>query len=152
MVYQATRRKKCVETLELIREDGKREKTIEVEMAAGKLAKDLSREYVNLVRAQRKVQDMQALEDQGAGSLVDAYEQLGAAVITMMETVFGKEDTQAIMDFYENDYVEIVQQIMPFIINVILPKAREIAQENRKQILSQYDRRPPKGKRRGLRQ
>ena len=152
MAYQATRRKKCVETLELIREDGKREKTIEVEMAAGKLAKDLSREYVNLVRAQRKVQDMQALEDQGAESLTDAYKQLGAAVITIMETVFGKEDTQTIMDFYENDYVEIVQQIMPFIINVILPKAREIAQENRKQILSQYDRRPPKGKRRGLRQ
>ena len=135
MAYQATRRKKCVETLELIREDGKREKTIEVEITAGKLARDLSREYVNLVRAQRKVQDMQALEDQGAGSLADAYEQLGAAVITMMETVFGKEDTQTIMDFYENDYVEIVQQIMPFIINVILPKAREIAQENRKQIL-----------------
>ena len=152
MAYQATRRKKCVETLELIREDGKREKTIEVEITAGKLARDLSREYVNLVRAQRKVQDMQALEDQGAGSLADAYEQLGAAVITMMETVFGKEDTQTIMDFYENDYVEIVQQIMSFIINVILPKAREIAQENRKQILSQYDRRPAKGKRRGLRQ
>lgn len=151
MAYQATRRKKCVETLELIREDGKREKTIEVEITAGKLAMDLSRVYVNLVRAQRKVQDMQALEDQGAGSLVDAYEQLGAAVITMMKTVFGKEDTQAIMDFYENDYIEIVQQIMPFIINVILPKAREIAQENRKQILSQYDMRPAKGKRRGLR-
>lgn len=152
MAYQATRRKKCVETLELIREDGKREKIIEVEITAGKFAKDLSREYVNLVRAQRKVQDMQALEDQEAGTLADAYEQLGAAVITMMKTVFGKEDTQTIMGFYENDYVEIVQQIMPFIINVILPKAREIAQENRKQILAQYDRRTPKGKRRGLRQ
>ena len=56
MAYQATRRKKCVETLELIREDGKREKIIEVEITAGKLAKDLSREYVNLVQTQRKLQ------------------------------------------------------------------------------------------------
>lgn len=151
MAYQATRRKKCVEALELIREDGKREKIIEVEITAGKLAKDLSREYVNLVQTQRKLQDMQALKDQDAESLVDAYEQLGAAVITIMETVFGKEDTQAIMDFYEKDYVEIIQQIMPFVINVILPKAREIAQENRKQILAQYDRRPSREKRRGLR-
>ena len=151
MAYQVTRRKKCVETLELIREDGKREKIIEVEITAGKLAKDLSREYVNLVQTQRKLQDMQALKDQDAESLVDTYEQLGSAVITIMETVFGKEDTQAIMDFYEKDYVEIIQQIMPFVINVILPKAREIAQENRKQILAQYDRRPSRKKRRGLR-
>ncbi len=152
MAYQATKSKKCVETLELIREDGKREKIIEVEITAGRLSRDLSKEYVNLIRTQGKVRDMQALKEQDAESLADAYEQLGAAVIAMMETVFGKEDTKAIMDFYENDYIEIVQNVMPFIINVVLPRAREIAQENRKQILAQYDRRTARKKSRELRQ
>ena len=152
MAKKKKKKKKCVETLELIREGGKREKIIEVEITAGRLARDLSKGYVNLMRTQGKVRDMQALKDQDAESLADAYEQLGAAVMAMMETIFGKEDTRAIMDFYENDYIEIVQKVMPFIINVVLPKAREIAQENRKQILAQYDRRIARKRSRELRQ
>lgn len=144
MAYQATKNRKCVETLELVNENGETVKVISVEITAGKLADSLSRKYVDLIRARRKISEMPEKYGNKADDMTVMYSELGQIIFDMMEAVFGKENTKEILNFYENDYIEITTQVMPFITNVILPQARRLAQENKRKILEQYNRKPEK--------
>ena len=89
--------------------------------------------------------------DKKTEKMVETYEHIGTIVLEMMEIVFGEKNTKEIMSFYENDYVEIIQQVMPFIINIILPEVRSIAQENKAKILEQYNRKNRRSVGRGMR-
>ena len=66
---------------------------------------------------------------------------LGAAVVDLFEAVFGKEDTKTILDFYENRYVEMCQEVVPFITQIVIPEVRKIAKQNKKAALAGYSRR-----------
>ena len=50
-----------------------------------------------------------------------------------------------IFDFYEDNYIDMVKEVIPFISGVVLPKMNEIAKENKKQILSGYNRKQRRG-------
>ena len=151
MAYKAIRSRKCVESLELVNENGEVEKIIQVEITTGKLADSLSRKYVELIRAQREMKQLSNDTDKKTEKMVQTYEHNGTIVLEMMEIVFGEKNTKEIMSFYENDYVEIIQQVMPFIINIILPEVRSIAQENKAKILEQYNRKNRRSVGRGMR-
>ena len=140
-----------MESLELVNENGEVEKIIQVEITTGKLADSLSRKYVELIRAQREMKQLSNDTDKKTEKMVETYEHIGTIVLEMMEIVFGEKNTKEIMSFYENDYVEIIQQVMPFIINIILPEVRSIAQENKAKILEQYNRKNRRSVGRGMR-
>lgn len=146
MAYQLTKSRKYVENLELVDEEGKVIKVIHVEIGAGKIAENLSQKYVEMLKCKRNIDQMsiKAKEQISDEETVLAYTQLGEIVVDMMKIVFGEENTKEILEFYENDYLDIVQQVVPFIVNVILPQVRAISQENRKKILQQYNRRSQK--------
>ena len=54
--------------------------------------------------------------------------------------MFGKDDTAIILDFYENRYVEMTKEVVPFITQVVVPRCIEIRNENKKGILKGYNR------------
>ena len=58
----------------------------------------------------------------------------------MFESVFGPEDTNTIVEFYEGRYVEMAKEVTPFITKFVIPRLIEIKKENQKNILSGYNR------------
>ena len=58
----------------------------------------------------------------------------------LFEAVFGKEDTELIISFYEGRYIEMTKEITPFITQCVIPRCIEIKKENQKNILSSYNR------------
>ena len=66
---------------------------------------------------------------------------LGAAVVDLFEAVFGREDAECILDFYGNRYVEMCQEVVPFITQIVIPEVRKIAKQNKKAALAGYSRR-----------
>lgn len=139
MAYQAKREKKCIEDLELINENGEVEKTIHVELDAGAVVQRLSIKYTALLRAQQEAAAISAGID-STEDVQGAYMKLGQAVTDIMVAVFGEEDAGYIVDFYSSNYVEMVKQVVPFISDVVIPKVRKIAQENKQDILNRYNR------------
>ena len=65
---------------------------------------------------------------------------LGEAVIHLMEAVFGEDNAKLILDFYGGRYLEMCREVVPFITRVVLPQVRKMAQESRKQLRKEYDR------------
>ena len=83
----------------------------------------------------KALKDVQHMEESEKG-----LEVLGSAVVDIIEAVFGKEDAKIILEFYDNRYVEMCQEVVPFITTIVIPAIREIAKENKLRVLSQYEK------------
>lgn len=138
MAYQAQRHKRVQEVLELLDDKGNVNHTIHVDLDADVMAKQLSEKHIALVKAQR---DMTAVQqDVKEGNMDKAFEAIGNTLLDLFEAVFGKEDTKIIVDFYENRYIEMCQEVLPFVIQVIIPRVRAVAQESKAKVLQGYNR------------
>lgn len=135
MSYQAGRNKSNCEILELVNTSGNVVETITVRLDADGMAEKVSQEYVNLVRVESQLRDFKHSD-----ATPDLMEEVGNAVICLYRAVFGQADTDRILNFYEGNYIEMCQNVNPFIINICLPKIRKIAQKKRKVRLNGYNR------------
>lgn len=136
MAYKAKRQDRVIEDLELCNADGTVVKTIYVELDADNMVRKLSEKHVALINALKNVQEIK-----DARTEVEKARVLGAAVVDLFEAVFGREDAECILDFYGNRYVEMCQEVVPFITQIVIPEVRKIAKQNKKAVLAGYSRR-----------
>ena len=132
MAYKAKRQDRVIEDLELCGSDGKVVKTIHVELDADNMVRKLSEKHVALINALKNVQEIKDASTEGEKA--NAVTVLGAAVVDLFEAVFGREDAECILDFYGNRYVEMCQEVVPFITQIVIPEVRKIAKQNKKAI------------------
>lgn len=52
-------------------------------------------------------------------------EEMGNAVLALFEVVFGHDQTQKIIEFYDNKAFEMLGDLSPFITDVVQPKVQE---------------------------
>lgn len=139
MAWQAKRSRTLQEDFELVDENGNVVHTIHVSLDADDMTVKISRKYTALVRAMSETTEMKR-KAESAEELENCMEKLGQAVIDMLEAVFGEEDTKTIVEFYENRYIEMSREVLPFISQVVIPRMQELAAENRKSIRQKYNR------------
>lgn len=138
MAYQAQRHKRVHEELELLDDKGNVIHTLHVDLDADAMAKQLSEKHLALVQAQRNmVATQQNVKD---GDTDKALEVIGKTLIDLFEAVFGKDNTRIIIDFYDNRYIEMCQEVLPFVIQVVIPRVRTVAQESRNKLMESYNR------------
>lgn len=69
------------------------------------------------------------------GDSAELAEQLGEVIVELYTLVFGEENTQALLAFYESDYVAMIVDIFPYIQNVVVPELSKYAKSRKKQLL-----------------
>jgi tRNA U54 and U55 pseudouridine synthase Pus10 len=138
MSYQVKKHKRLQEKLELLNYDGKIAHTLNIELDADVMATQISKKYIALVHAQKNLAlAQQNASEEGTNKVLEV---IGETVVDLFETVFGEENTKIVVDFYENRYIEMCQEVLPFVVNVIIPKVREMAQESKANMLKGYSR------------
>lgn len=137
MAYQIKRRNHYVEQLELVDESGKIVHTLNIDLDPGAVAEDLSRKYLDLVKAKEETDRLKLANSE---DLLDAYEKLGNAAIAMIEAVLGKENTKVILEFYSGRYNDLIIEVLPFLRDVVVPEVRKLAREQKKEVLQKYNR------------
>lgn len=96
---------------------------IPVSLDIGKINGDFNTRYRNLVNAECELRQIdKTVTPEHLLELQTAY---GNGVISLMELIFGIDGAKKIVDFYENDYIELLESIIPFIQETIVPKMRE---------------------------
>lgn len=132
MAFKLKRFKKT-ESLELVNEEGATEKIITVRLDKAGLAMKASKKYV-------EIQRLQAMAEKARGkeNTEELVTKLGQTVIDFFEIIFGEEDTKAILEFYEGNYIEMALEVMPFIQEKVLPTVRAIAQQKRRTAMTSY--------------
>ena len=139
MAYQAKRNKRFEEDFELVDENGVVQHTLKVSLDADDMVAKINWKYTALVRALSDVQEIKRKEASNE-QLSDAVEMLGRAEIDMFEAVFGADGTETIQQFYKDHYIKMAKEVIPFITGVVIPRLTEIKAENKKALVSQYNR------------
>ena len=142
MAYQIKRSNKVVEDLELTESDGTVVKTLHIDVDIDAITANFRAEYNDLIKAERAVKTAQRTgvsED----NFQAIYEEYGAAIIAVLKTVLGEENTLEVLEFYEDNYVEMSVEVFPFISDVIVPRIRDTVENSKRTIKTRF-----KGKRR----
>lgn len=135
MAYQAKRKKIYQEDFELVDEEGRVVHSLHVSLDPDSSAKNLSMKHLDLVHA---LDALNGADPDHAPS--EALEIIGRTVTDILQAVFGVDDAQVIIDFYECRYIEMCREVMPFVTGTVIPQVRKMAQDNRASIAAGYNR------------
>lgn len=116
-MYQV-KRNRVVEDLEL--DDNGKKLTIHVDMGVDAILQRYTQAARVLSAAQQEVR--KAPDDEAK------VEKLGEAILKLFETIFGADQTNQILDFYDGAYLEMLTDIAPFVNDVVAPKITEAQQ------------------------
>lgn len=129
MAYQIKKSDKITETLELLDSNNNAALTVHVDIEIGRIAKEYRQLQIELMEAQNMI-------SQGNEQ---AFEAFGNAVIKLFRCLFGDENTQKILEYFENDYTEMAVQCMPFISDVIQPAIEKYSRSKREIMANNYN-------------
>ncbi|MCH1984164.1 hypothetical protein MCG98_16480 [Ruminococcus sp. OA3] len=143
MAYQLKRSKKYIEELQLVDENGNVQHTLQVRLDGDELLRNINGRYLELIKAHKKYGNTVS-EKMSHEETDDAIKELGQATVNMIMTVFGPENAKLIVNFYEGRYVELTQEVTPFMIDVVVPRCQEIIKENKERAKARYNRKQRK--------
>lgn len=126
MAYQIKRKSKIKETLELVSGDTTLPVNVDI---------DIDRMGAAIADAQDVLTMAQNLIEQEPHS-TKAQEAYGSAIIALFAVVFGKENTEKILAFYDGNYEEMLIDVCPFISDVIMPKVKEASETRKTELLN----------------
>lgn len=125
MAFQIKKDNEVVEELEFLDNNNEVVKKINVKINIDKIASEYRQRKVEITEAQQKINKGEE----------DAVELFGVAIINMFKTVFGEENTVAILEYFEGKYTDMLTNCIPFIEQVIQPAIEQVVKD-KKQILA----------------
>lgn len=128
-MFELKRSEKIVEQIKL------GDEIIEVNLDAGAIQARFTKGYNELLRAQNA---LNGATSDTLDAVSDKLEQYGNAVVGVLQVIFGEENTQKILAFYENNYSEMFMQIYPFISEAIIPKISEVGKRKAEELKALY--------------
>lgn len=129
MAYQIKKSDRITENLELLDSNNNVTLTIHIDIEIGRIAKEYRQLQIELAEAQN-------MTSQGSET---AFEIFGNAVIKLFRCLFGDENTQKILEYFENDYMEMAVQCMPFISDVVQPAIEKYSRSKREIMANNYN-------------
>lgn len=126
------RKKKLVDTLELKNEDGSTFAILNIDLDVDRIMAEYNRARNDVIRAQQKIK-----ADPQNPEILNEY---GKAIVSVLDVLFGAENTKKLLEFYENKYSELLEMIFPYISNEIEPRMREIVNDKVAKMKAQFNR------------
>lgn len=126
------RKKRIQESLVLQNDDGSEFATLQVDLDIDQMMSGYNKAKNDIIRAQKSLRE----SPQDAQNL----EEYGKAIVAVLQVIFGEENTNTLLRFYENRYTEMLEMVMPYITQEIEPKMREMAAQKREALKAQFNR------------
>jgi hypothetical protein len=128
-MYELKRSKKICEQIKL------GDELIEISLDAGAIHSRFIKSYRAVEVAEDALKDVTSDNMTGTGEKLEAY---GNAVAGVLQVVFGEENTQKILSFYEGNFIEMFGEIYPLLTTVIMPKINEVTKRKSENIKALY--------------
>lgn len=139
MGYQVGRSKRIEETLDLVDSEGVVRHTIPVVLNTSEIARQYRTQYLHLIKAQQAYATLQQAQGEEKAVAVETAKQaLGDAVLGLFRLVFGEESLQQILSFYDGCYIEMLENILPFLTQVVAPAVQADAARRKQRIAQNY--------------
>ena len=135
-MYIVKRSEKITETLRLQGKSGDDVKDIDIVIDVDVIASDFVKKRDEFIAAQRRITAIQK-EGRKAG-FENAYIEYGKTLLDFLGIVFGKENVLTIADFFDDNYIEMMTQLFPFINERIVPAVKRSIGYTKKQLRKQW--------------
>lgn len=122
-MVEIRRKNKVKETFHIIDNDG-RELTVESVLDPGEALPAWNRAKNSIIRAQTAKQP--------------DFEALGQAIVDTFAVFFGEEGAAKILDFYDGNYTDMMEDVFPYIESILLPKLEAESAKQREAMIKIY--------------
>lgn len=129
MAYQIKKSGRITEDLELLGSDGTVEITLHIDINTDRIAGGFRKAEIDLLNAQRNIKK---------GESTEALENYGIAVIELFKLIFGEENANAMIEYFDGQYTDMLLQVMPFINDEIKPRIAEAVAAQKAVIANNY--------------
>lgn len=106
--------------------------SIDIDIDADAVCTAFRKKQTEVIDAERRLKEIR--KNGVETDLECAYEAYGNAVIAIFELIFGEDGTKKLLEFFEDNYIEMGIQVVPFINAVIVPKINETLRNRKAQI------------------
>ena len=130
-MVEIRRKNKVKETFHITDNDG-RELTVESILDPGEALPSWNRAKNSIIRAQTAKQP--------------DFEAMGQAIVDTFAVFFGEEGTAKILDFYEDNYFDMMEDVFPYIQAILLPKLEAESAKRREAMIEIYRSSPRRRK------
>lgn len=113
-MYTVQRKSAIKEDLEIQNAKGNVELTLHVNLFVDNVLSQYNRLRRMLGEAQYELS-----KDPTSEKTLSTY---GATIVALFELIFGAEGVQKLLDYYDNRYTELLEDIAPFVVDVIQPQ------------------------------
>lgn len=113
------------------------DETIKIDIGADAIIQSYRKRQIELIKAEQQIKECQK---QGIGeeNLDASMEVYGKALVSLFNLVFGEEGTEKILKFYEGQYVEMAEHVLPYIVEHIAPQIQVVLDEQRARLKKKY--------------
>ena len=122
-MVEIRRKNKVKETFHITDNDG-RELTVESVLDPGEALPAWNRAKNSIIRAQTAKQP--------------DFEALGQAIVDTFAVFFGEEGAAKILDFYDGNYTDMMEDVFPYIQAILLPKLEAESAKRREAMIEIY--------------
>ena len=122
-MVEIRRKNKVKETFHITDNDG-RELTVESVLDPGEALPSWNRAKNSIIRAQTAKQP--------------DFEALGQAIVDTFAVFFGEEGAAKILDFYDGNYTDMMEDVFPYIESILLPKLEAESAKRREAMIKIY--------------
>lgn len=112
-------------------------RVITTNIDAFKVMREFDARYNALAKAEKAAVSALKSKKKNADKLFEAY---GNAVFAVLDLFFGEEQRNYIIEYYENNYVEMTQFVLPFITDKLLPRIMKVLKQQRDELTKKYSR------------
>ena len=122
-MVEIRRKNKVKEAFHITDNDG-RELTVESVLDPGEALPAWNRAKNSIIRAQTAKQP--------------DFEALGQAIVDTFAVFFGEEGAAKILDFYDGNYTDMMEDVFPYIESILLPKLEAESAKRREAMIKIY--------------
>lgn len=112
-------------------------RVIKVSIDAMKIMREFGAKYDALVKAEKRAVSALNAKKKNADAIFEAY---GNAIFAVMDLFFGEQQREYIVDYYENNYVEMTQFVLPYITEKLMPRVMNVLKQQRDELTNKYSR------------
>lgn len=110
------------------------EEIITIDLDVETISAQFRKCYADIIIAQ----DTLATLKPGSDNYDTVLEEYGTAIFTLIQVIFGTENADKIIAFYDERYVEMGIQLIPYIVDTIIPQINEGIKEIREKAKENY--------------
>jgi len=94
------------------------DETLSFEITPNRIIGEFAAKYNELLSLQKEFESM---EGKDLKKITQLHRKMGAVVWELSNLVFGRENAEKIVAFYENNYLEMIEEVFPFFAEVLSP-------------------------------